>query len=77
MKFKFTGQKEKEELEPIATLCFENDGNDGVDIIATMPDGIEWQLLKLNHKGTFSKYGSIENDVGFKVSKAGYLKEQK
>ncbi len=68
--------KKKEKLEPTATLFFEKSDN-AIDIIVTMENGRSWRLLKLNSNGTFTRHGYIGKDLGFKVSKDGYLKEQK
>ena len=79
MKFKFnkTVVKKKEKLEPIVNLRLEDDGSDGVSLIATTEKNQDWYLLKLNSNGTFTRHSDIEKSTGFKVSKAGYLKEQK
>ena len=76
MIFRMKGQEEQK-TELIANLHLEHDGNDGINVIATMANDDEWYLLTLNSNGTFTKPNDIENDIGFKVSKNGCLREQK
>lgn len=79
MKFKFyqPANTEKEDLESVAGLHLEDDGYGNVNLVATMENDSEWYLLTLNSNGTFTRRTGINEDTGFKITKAGYLKEQK
>ena len=78
MKFRFDKPvSKKKKLEPIVDLRLENDGEGGVNLIATTENNQDWYLLELNSNGTFTRHSDIEKSTGFKVSKNGYLKEQK
>lgn len=77
MKFRINQPlRKKQKPEPIVVLNLEKSG-DSVIVTATMENGQKWHLLILNSNGTFTRSSSIPKDIKFKVTKAGYLKEQK
>ena len=73
MKFEINEEKQ----EPVVRLELRYDGNgNDVDVISIVGDD-ECPLISFNADGTLYRYGSIDENIGFKVNKNKQIIERK